>query len=426
MRPSGAGHEQSPRGAFASLPVRSSRLRAPESLIAELETAVSGSSKDKRRKTLERVTELFVENAEHFSDDHVDVFDDVLLYLIKRVETQATTELGQRLAPVENAPYQVIQHLARHDDIEVAAPVLAESNQLAAHDLTEIAETKSEEHVAAIAKRAHLEQQVTDVLVERGDRDTVHALVSNVNAAFSDNGFQKLVQRAEKDAALSEQVGMRLDLPSKHLRQLLDKATAEVQSRVMAFVPLEARDEIQRIVNTLASDAATGGLSTPNLVAAQQFIDHLKEKNEFSESSILEFAKMGKYDELIVGLADLCSASLTVVHRVMQSTRREGLLILCKASGLQWLTVGAILSNRFSEHAVAVEELRKAKLEYNKLSVAAAQKILRFFLLRASPKAAQRKAKQAAKQPAQNAAKGAPQQAAKPGKLEKVPLRHAR
>ena len=411
--------------AYASFQYGAVGLRAPESLIAELETAVSGSSDDKRQKTLKRVTELFVENAERFNDDHVDVFDDVLLYLIKQVEAETNSEVGKKLAPVDNAPFQVIQHLARHDDATVAAPVLAASNQLADHDLTEIAATKSDGHVSAIARRATLVKAVTDIIVERGDRDSVQALVANVNATFSEKGFQKLVERAENDAGLTEQVGMRLDIPSAQLKQLLTKASEDVQSRLSAYVPLDSRDEIFRIVSAISMDAERGAMPPGNFKHAEEVIRHLQEKDQFSESSILEFAKMNKYEEMIAGLSALCSAPVALVHRLMQGVRNEGLLILCKANGMQWLTVGAILTNRFSEHSVAVDELRKAKIEYNKLTVGAAQKIFKFFLLRATPpKVAQGKSRPSHAQPAKEAPKEAAKAPVKRG-LGKVPLRHA-
>ena len=357
-------------------------MQAPELLITELATAVSGSSKDKRQQTLQRVTDLFVTNADRFNEDHVGVFDDVLLYLIKRVETQATTELGRRLAPVDNAPFHVIQHLARHDDIAVAAPVLAQSTQLADHDLVEIAQTKSEQHLAEIAKRVGLREEVTDVIVERGDKETVQNLVTNVTASFSEEGFAKLVARAEGDANLSEQVGMRLDIPLRMLRQLLLKATEEVQSRLIAFAPLETREEIHRIVVAISNDVVRQATAARNFAQAQELILHLKQNNDFGESTILEFAKMRKYEEVVVALSHLCSAPVELIERLMQSIRYEGLLIICKANKVAWLTVGAILTNRFSQHSVAVEELRKAKAEYTKLSVPAAQKILKFFLAR--------------------------------------------
>jgi uncharacterized protein (DUF2336 family) len=286
-----------------------------------------------------------------------------------------------------------MQHRARHDDIAVAAPVLAQSTQLADHDLVEIAQTKGEGHRAEISKRAGINQDVTDVIVERADKQTIQNLVTNASASFSDKGFEKLVAHAAGDAALAEQVGMRLDIPLRLLRQLLLKATEEVQSRLIAFAPLETREEIHRIVSAISNDVVRQATAARNFAGAQEIIQHLKEKDEFSESTVLEFTKMRKYEEVVVGLSDLCSVPLPLVDQIMQSVRYEGLLIICKASKFSWLTVGAILSNRFSQHSIAVEELRKAKADFTKLSVPAAQKILKFLIVRGTlpPKALLRK-----------------------------------
>ena len=52
-----------------------------------------------------------------------------------------------------------------------------------------------------------LSETVTDVLVERGDRDVVHSVVRNVGARFSDAGFRMLVRRSADDDALATEVG---------------------------------------------------------------------------------------------------------------------------------------------------------------------------------------------------------------------------
>ena len=83
------------------------------SIIAELEDAVRGGSSAKRVETLRQVTDLFLNDGERLSDDQVKVFDDVLCLLIARVETRARAELSKRLAPLDYAPFEVIQHLAR-------------------------------------------------------------------------------------------------------------------------------------------------------------------------------------------------------------------------------------------------------------------------------------------------------------------------
>jgi Uncharacterised protein conserved in bacteria (DUF2336) len=48
---------------------------------------------------------------------------------------------------------------------------------------------------------------VTDVLVDRGDREVMHTLAGNGGAAFSNAGYSILVKRAEGDASLMEKLG---------------------------------------------------------------------------------------------------------------------------------------------------------------------------------------------------------------------------
>jgi hypothetical protein len=82
------------------------------SIIVELEDAVAHGPPAKRVRTLRQVTDLFLQDAARFSDDQVKVFDDVLCLLVARVEIRARAELSKRLAPVDYAPFEVIQHLA--------------------------------------------------------------------------------------------------------------------------------------------------------------------------------------------------------------------------------------------------------------------------------------------------------------------------
>jgi uncharacterized protein (DUF2336 family) len=102
----------------------------PDSIIAELEDAVRSGSSDKRVSTLRRVTDLFLHDGERLSEDQIKLFDNVLCHLVTRVENRARAELSARLAPIDYAPFEVIQHLARDDEIAVAGRVLATSSRL--------------------------------------------------------------------------------------------------------------------------------------------------------------------------------------------------------------------------------------------------------------------------------------------------------
>ena len=65
---------------------------------------------------LRRITSLFVDGANYYNEDHVGLFDDVLMRLIVEIEAKTVAELAHRLAPIDNAPIQLMRRLAKDDD----------------------------------------------------------------------------------------------------------------------------------------------------------------------------------------------------------------------------------------------------------------------------------------------------------------------
>src|SRR6202043_3405555 len=101
-----------------------------ESLLDELQTTLAHGTVARRVETLRRVTDLFIDGAEDFSDDQIGLFDDVFQCLMDHIETPAKALLANRLATINTAPPQTIRTLAFDDLIEVAAPVLSRSERL--------------------------------------------------------------------------------------------------------------------------------------------------------------------------------------------------------------------------------------------------------------------------------------------------------
>src|SRR5580704_6792974 len=138
----GRRHKHSLIEEFGEPPSGTCGMTAPNSLIAELEDTFNHGSREKRVECLRRITDLFLTSANGLDNDQVAVFDDVLCYLVKAIEARALVELSKRLAPIGNAPVEVIRRLARNDDVAVAEPVLTQSPRLGNDDLIEIAKSK--------------------------------------------------------------------------------------------------------------------------------------------------------------------------------------------------------------------------------------------------------------------------------------------
>jgi uncharacterized protein (DUF2336 family) len=184
-----------------------------QSLIAEFDSKLSKASNTQNSATLRRLTDLFLAGVETYSNDHVAIFDDIISHLIAKSDRAALIELSARVAPISNAPTRAVDHLSRHDDIAVSGPLLCTSGALTDENLVEIAGTKGQRHLAAIAGRTRISESVTDVLVERGDADVARKVTNNQGACLSELGFVKLINRAKGDRALAGAIENRTDLP---------------------------------------------------------------------------------------------------------------------------------------------------------------------------------------------------------------------
>jgi uncharacterized protein (DUF2336 family) len=359
-------------------------------ILAELEDAVQSHSADKRVATLRRVTDLFLGEADRLNDEQIGVFDDVLANLIQRIETKALAELSSRLAPIQSAPIEVIRRLARHDEITVAGPVLAESPRLTASDLIEVARTKGQRHLLAISGRRELEETVTDVLLTHGDREVASRLATNSGARFSEAGFETLVRAGETDAALAEKVGLRLDLPIRLLRELLLKATEAVRSRLLSLACPENQEEIRRALSMISNEISREVTAPRDFTKALEQVLSMQKNEQLNEGALLLFANARKYEETVVALSLLCGASIELIKPLMKAATPDGLLIPCKAADLKWATVSAILKTRVAHHSISDEDLARCKSNFIALSTATAQRTLRFWMVRtvaASPTA---------------------------------------
>ena len=359
-------------------------MSAQRSFIAELEDAIQSGSSERRVETLRRVTDLFLNDADRLNEEQIGLFDDVLCHLIKRIETKALIELSGHLAPIDNSPIEVIRRLAWNDEITVAGPVLTQSARLTASDLIEIAGTKSQQHLLAISGRSELEESVTDALLDRGDRETVHRLARNAGARFSETGFSTMVRNAETDESLAEKLGLRLDIPIRLLRDLLLKATEAVRARLLALAPPGTRDTIQRALTKISNEVSREAAAGRDFTQAQQGILLMKKEGRLDEAALLEFANRRLYEQTVVALAMLSSASIDVIASLMKGARSAGLLIPCKAAGLKWPTVSAILRSRFAHHTMSEADLAQAKEDFLRLSQTNAQRTLRFWQIHAA------------------------------------------
>lgn len=356
---------------------RPSTVPATDLLDALEDTLVNGTVA-RRVEILRSITDLFLVGGIDYSDDQLSLFDDVFACLVQKIELSAKALLAKRLSRHPAAPPRIIHTLAFDDIIAVAGPVLTRSPRLDDATLIENARTKSQDHLLAISKRENLSSAVTDVLVERGNMEVVTSTASNPGAAFSEDGYSQLVEKAERNDELAVRIGSRSNIPRHHLLRLIAKASATVRNRLQTAhpdTPVEVAGAVQQVALRAQHVSAD---DDPEIAIAQAYARELYEAGQLDEMRIAQFALEQKFNEMNAAIGCLAKVPFFIVETMMIEPRSEGVMVLSKVLDFSWETVKIILDLRAALHGVSPTDLAFSKVSYERLKISTAQQILRF------------------------------------------------
>jgi len=365
-----------------------------KSFLSDLDDAVARGTAESRKRALWHATDLLI--AGRYSDDEIWTFGEVIGRLADEIEVAARAQLAKRLATFDNAPVNIIHKLAFDDSIDVAGPVLRESEQLDDNALIANATTKSQSHLLAISRRKSIGETVTDVLVARGDQDVVNSVASNAGARFSDFGFLHMVKRAEGDSILAEQLGLRRDIPRRVFQQLIAKASEDVKRRLERERP-GIVDQIQTSVTdvTGALQSKFGPVSRSYFVA-KRLVATQHQQGNLNENSISGYARFHRFEEVTIGLSLLCSLPADVIERALADKNREMLLVLAKALDFSWQTTMSLLFLGAKYHRITAQDLNDLEREFGRLKLETSRSVLKFYQSRKDAAATESRAETAA------------------------------
>jgi uncharacterized protein (DUF2336 family) len=350
-------------------------------LFEQLDAAFSQQTIGHRAEALRKMTDLFVGGAHAYGDAEVELFDDVMGRLTASMETAIRANLSARLAKIPNAPRNLIRALASDPAIEVAEPVLTHSPRVDDICLVATARMGSQKHLLAISRRATLNEIVTEILLERGDREVARTTICNAGARFSDAGCRTMVERSKDDDELAASVWTRHDIPRPHLVRLLSVAS----DRVRRQLELVDRSKAEYIRDMVA--AASSGLQAEmraesrDHAEAWRTVGDLHRRGLLNEDRLREFALAGRYEESTAALSFLCDLPIGTCERAMAQDHDELFLLMARAIDLSWETTKAILRMR-APLGLAQFDLERALIGFRRLKTDTASKALCFLRLR--------------------------------------------
>jgi hypothetical protein len=352
-------------------------MNQTKSVLRDLEEAIARGSAESRARALWHTTDLLI--AGRYCEEDVATFGEVIERLADEIEIEARAQLAHVLARFDDAPLNVIHKLAFDDEIAVAGPVLRESERLDDDTLVANASTKSQAHLLAISQRRSITEKVTDVLVERGNREVVHSVVRNEGARFSGAGFLHMVKRSEGDSILAEHLGLRTDIPRQLFQQLIAKASDQVKNRLAQERPAiseQIQDSVSDVTGTLQSKF---GPVSRSYFVAKRVVSIQHRLGNLNEKSISEYARSHKVDEVTIGLSLLTALPPDAIDRALFDRNREMLLILAKALDFSWDTMMSLLFLGAKGHRITAGDLQELATEFDCLNPETSRSVLAFY-----------------------------------------------
>ncbi len=349
------------------------------SLIHDVQDASTSGSTKRQLRALTRITDLFLAGSAQYSKRQVELFEEVFKVLVEAIEVKTRIKLAHRFAADPTAPAVLVRAIAANDDAAVAAPVLRRSPVLTEPDLIASASRQGQDHLLAIAQRETISEAITDILIERGEQQVVHAVVKNEGAQISDDGFSELVLRAGADGELALHVGTRSDIPRHHFLKLLETASASVCSRLVAANPNLA--EIVQETVTEVIDDINGEVRRHSAAhtKARVRIKRLSDWKELREADVHAGARAQNFEKTVMALAALAGCGIEVAERALLNENPGAVQIIAKAAGCSWVTAKALLVMTVAERKMSRADLESARVNFEQLERRTAQRVMEFY-----------------------------------------------
>ncbi len=248
-------------------------------MLHDLVRIAHDNSASQRNLLMGRISSLFADRPESYSDQELNLFGDVIARLLDNADTQARSDLAILLAPINRTPHDLLIKLA-HDDILVAGHVLTHSDVLDTADLVQVASKTTIGHQVAISARPGLVQEVTDVLIKSNEREVLYGICINTSAEISDWGFDQLADCAVKDSLLRDHLCERQDITLDAIEKIMPVLSAFDQLKLISRVEGVSFDTDERVIAATETARRENGRSTTHTIQANRLILQIKSGNQ--------------------------------------------------------------------------------------------------------------------------------------------------
>lgn len=351
------------------------------SRLPELIAMAEEGSSEKRRALLRELTEHFFGASAHSATEDA-LYGSVLASLADEMESAVLAELSARFANAPNAPHALIRRLA-NDEAAVAESVLTTSPVLTDEDLLGVVRNHGQDHLRAVSARLSVSEAVSDVIVERGDDETLGTLLRNDGARLSRKSSEVAVERARVNPALHEAAVSRAGLPADLLNEMYFVVEARLRTRILEQ---NARMDPALLESALAAGrariATDDGALPADYAECSAYVEELKAAGQLSPQMLARFLRSGGTTSFLIALAQLSDIDFHTARQIVERRELDALAVVCKSADLDralFLTYAVVLLN---DDGDAMAKAHSYARLYAELTKDAALRTLRFWRMR--------------------------------------------
>jgi uncharacterized protein (DUF2336 family) len=334
-----------------------------------------------RKALVNAVSDLFFNNKDVLTDREKALMTDILRQIIHDVEMSVRRELAERLANAHQAPHELILALA-NDEIEVAHPLLIQSDILHDHDLVEIIHHRTLEHQLAIAMRKTLTENVTDALVETGNEDVVAKMIENPSARISKSTMEYLVDQSKRVDTYQNPLLKRPDLEPELAKKMYWWVSAALRQHIVKNFTIDTADLDETLENTVKNVIDRHGVSgeAENSKPAK-LAERLAEDGKITPRMLVQVLRQGEIPLFEAMFAKISGLRPRLLRRMLFEPGGEALAILCKAVSIDKTDFASIFmlsrKARNTDRVANPQDLKRILELFDRIQADAADRMLK-------------------------------------------------
>jgi uncharacterized protein (DUF2336 family) len=353
------------------------------SRFARLIDVENESSSERRRALLREVTEVFGDDEREHAEAKLANLDEVLSSVVSDFSREIRAELAAKIGP-SKAPLGNTALKLALDEFDVARPILEHSTALSESHLLEVVSKKTQDHLAAVARRKDVSESVSHALVEKGDDRVVISLLENADAKIAHMTYEAVGDLALTRPSLHTPMVRHENLPVELLHDIYLEVEANLRREILARYDAISHGELDAALERSRVRLAKAS-RRPALEAAKAKarVEELRRRGELAPPVLIRLLREGPESRptFIEAFAALAEVGADLVEKTVRGTDIDALAVLSRAAKFD-RAVFVTLSV-----ALVGSERRMGRVEefgalYENVPVSAAQRAVRFWKVR--------------------------------------------